>query len=266
MAMAEPIPTGIEPERPICFVVSPIGKDGSDVRVRSDLILKHIITPVAEACGFQPLRADKISESGFITTQVINHIIDDPMLIADLTGHNANVFYELAVRHASRKPYIQIIQKGEQIPFDLAGIRTIEVDHKDLESVAEAKIEMEKQIRAMALPSYRIENPISIAVDFDKLKRSDDPEKRQIADILQGIAEIKALIGAPPLRRDEARRRREREADEIVRHAIDLTDPQRAKVVDIMEALKASLAEAKRKEEDTELPEDYDDSPRDIGS
>jgi hypothetical protein len=116
------------------------------------------------------------------------------MLIADLTGHNANVFYELAVRHATRKPFVQIIQKGETIPFDLAGIRTIEIDHRDLESVDYAKTEMKKQMLAIGLPSYRIENPISTAVDFDKLKRSDDPEKRQLGDVLNGLAEIKAVI------------------------------------------------------------------------
>src|SRR4030088_3189951 len=103
-------------ERPICLVLAPIGKEGSDLRTRSDKVLKHIIGPVAEECGYEAVRADKISEPGMITTQVINHILNDPMVVGDLTGHNANVFYELAVRHAIRKPYVQIIQKGETIP------------------------------------------------------------------------------------------------------------------------------------------------------
>jgi hypothetical protein len=84
----------------VCFVIAPIGTEGSDVRVRSDQVLKHIITPAARECGYEPIRADQISEPGLITSQVIQHIVQDPLVIADLTGRNPNVFYELAVRHA----------------------------------------------------------------------------------------------------------------------------------------------------------------------
>jgi hypothetical protein len=79
----------------------------------------HIIHPVAKECGYLAIRADEISEPGIITSQVIQHLLDDHLVIADLTGHNANVFYELAIRHAIRKPVLQLIQKGEQIPLAL---------------------------------------------------------------------------------------------------------------------------------------------------
>ena len=49
-----------------------------------------------------------------------------------------NVYYELAVRHATRKPVIQLMQKGEPLPFDVAGTRTIIVDHRDLDSAEDA--------------------------------------------------------------------------------------------------------------------------------
>jgi len=57
------------PESPICFVIAPIGKAGSEIRARSDKILKHVITPVATECGYDVIRADKISEAGMITTK-----------------------------------------------------------------------------------------------------------------------------------------------------------------------------------------------------
>jgi len=50
------------------------------------------------------IRADKISEPGIITTQIIGHIVDAELVIADLTDKNPNVFYELAIRHAIRNP------------------------------------------------------------------------------------------------------------------------------------------------------------------
>jgi hypothetical protein len=69
--------------------------------------------------------------------------------VADLTERNPNVFYELAIRHAIRKPLIQIIKSDEQIPFDVAGTRTIPVDHRDLDSVEFAKAEIVRQIDAL---------------------------------------------------------------------------------------------------------------------
>lgn len=115
-----------------CFVIAPIGELDSDTRKRSDQILKHIIKPAVSSCGYKAIRADEIDKPGIITSQVIQRVVNDPLVIADLTERNPNVFYELAIRHAIRKPLVQLIQKGERIPFDVAGTRTIQVDHTDL--------------------------------------------------------------------------------------------------------------------------------------
>jgi len=173
-----------------CFVIAPIGKEGSDIRLRSDKILNHILRPVALDCGYRTVRADEISEPGSITTQIIDHVLNDPMVIADLTGSNANVFYELAIRHVIRKPYVQIIQKGERIPFDVAGMRTVEIDHTDLDSVAQAKEEIKKQITHTAKNPTKVESPVSTAIDFESLRRSGDPEKRQLADIMTAVQNL----------------------------------------------------------------------------
>ena len=133
----------------ICFVIAPIGEPGSDIRKRSDQVLEHIIRPVVESCGYKAVRADEIAEPGIITNQIIRHVVDDPLVIADLTGQNPNVFYELAIRHATRKPLVQIINKVEDIPFDVGPMRTIAVNHQDLDSVEKAKTEIEKQIQSL---------------------------------------------------------------------------------------------------------------------
>jgi len=75
-----------------CFVIAPLGSDGSEVRKRSDQVLKHIIKPAASECGYEATRADEISEPGIITSQVIQRIVDDHLVIADLTDRNPNVF------------------------------------------------------------------------------------------------------------------------------------------------------------------------------
>lgn len=83
-----------------CFVVSPIGQLGSEIRKRSDQIFKYVIAPCVNTFKYKPVRADDISEPGIITNQIIQYIIDSPLVVADLTSYNPKVFYELAIRHA----------------------------------------------------------------------------------------------------------------------------------------------------------------------
>ena len=178
-----------------CFVIAPIGEPNSETRKRSDQILRHVIDPAVTSCGYDAIRADQISEPGMITSQVIQHIVDDPLVIADLTERNPNVFYELAIRHVIRKPLVQLIKRGEQIPFDVAGARTIHVDHQDLDSVEEAKGEIVRQIHSVNDASSPMETPISVSLDLQTLKQSENPEQRSLADILSVISELRTSVG-----------------------------------------------------------------------
>src|SRR5712691_4428040 len=122
-------------DRPVCFVIAPIGDEDTEVRKRSDRVLKHLIEPAAEECGYRAVRADKISKPGIITIQVIQQVINAPMVVADLTGHNANAFYELAIRHMVKKPLVQMIRKGEKLPFDVAASRVLFLEDPDLDTI-----------------------------------------------------------------------------------------------------------------------------------
>lgn len=179
----------------VCFVIAPIGDPGTETRKRSDLVLKYVISPAVEQCGYTAFRSDHLSEPGLITSQVIQHIIDDPLVVADLTDRNPNVFYELAVRHALRKPLVQLIRKGDQIPFDVAGTRTIHVDHQDLDSVEEAKREIVKQVE-ISTKAQIIETPISVAVELQILRQSDNPEQRSLGELVSAIADMKNDIAS----------------------------------------------------------------------
>ena len=174
-----------------CFVIMPIGDESSDTRRRSDQVLKHIIKPAAETCGYAAIRADEIDKPGLITSQVIQRVIDDPLVIADLSETNPNVFYELAIRHAIQKPLVQIIEKGQRIPFDVAGTRTVHVDHKDMDSVFSAKEEIVRQIKQLEANPSDLETPISVSQDLQILKRSDNPKDRGIADVLSALSEMR---------------------------------------------------------------------------
>ena len=153
-----------------CFVIAPIGNPDSDTRKRSDQVLRHVIKPAVASCGYEAVRADEIEKPGMITSQVIQHIVTDPLVVADLTEYNPNVFYELAIRHALRKPFIHLIEEGEQIPFDIASTRTIYVNHRDLDSVASAKNEIMKQINSLEEDASNIETPFSVSLGSASFK------------------------------------------------------------------------------------------------
>lgn len=177
-----------------CFVISPIGDAGTEVRRRSDQVLRHIIDPAVTTLGYKTLRADQIAEPGMITSQILQHVIDDQLVVADLTDRNPNVYYELAVRHAIRKPLIQLIKKGEALPFDVAGTRTIHFDHQDLDSVQEAKSEIIKQLEFLKNHPADIESPISVSLDLQNLRQSENPEERSLGDILSVVSELRSAI------------------------------------------------------------------------
>lgn len=169
-----------------CFIICPIGDEDTEVRKRSDRLLKHVLVPVLEENGYRALRADQIPKVGLITSQIINLIIDSPLVIADLSGSNPNVFYELAIRHAIRKPYIQLINKGEKIPFDIGAVRTIEIDLADLDSVEDSKTQIERQIKEFG-KGHKPDSPISIA-STAKLLQDDKDLADEIADRLSYLS------------------------------------------------------------------------------
>lgn len=215
-----------------CFVVAPIGDEGSETRRRSDQVFKHVITPATKECGYQtPVRADKISEPGIITSQVIQHLIDDELVIADLTGKNPNVFYELAVRHTVKKPVVQLIQSGELIPFDVAPIRTISVDLRDIDSVAACRDEIIKQIHSVEEDPTKVDSPISVAIDLQVLHRSENPLEKSNAEIISMLQDLASKLesrlsdAVDPIRRRRMRRVHPMMIDEMLHISDRSGDP-----------------------------------------
>ncbi|MDB5262227.1 MAG: hypothetical protein JWQ14_1508 [Adhaeribacter sp.] len=131
--------------QPSIFLACPIGQSGSPERIRSDKLLKYVIRPVADELNCQVTRGDKIAEIGRITLQVAAKLNCSDVVIADLTGLNPNVMYELGVRQALGRPCILMAQVGQSLPFDLLDFRTI-FYQLDLDAVEEAKVELKLQL------------------------------------------------------------------------------------------------------------------------
>ena len=149
-----------------CFYISPIGKEGSEERKHSDLFLNSIIEPALKEFGLRVVRADKIGEAGMITSQILEHILKSKLVIVDLSFHNPNAFYELAIRHACKLPIVQIIRKADVIPFDVNQIRTIPIDNTDIYSLVPRletyKSEVATYVRQALASPDSVSNPLTV--------------------------------------------------------------------------------------------------------
>ena len=159
----------------VCFYITPIGEEGSEERKHSDLFLGSLIEPAVEAIGLEVIRADKIDKPGMITKQVIQYIFGAKLVIADLSYHNPNVFYELAIRHACRLPTVQIIRKGDKIPFDLGQSRTITIDCTDIYALVPKietyRAEIANQVRQALADPDSVDNPITTVFPNIKMEK-----------------------------------------------------------------------------------------------
>lgn len=116
----------IKEQRRKCFIITPIGNESSEIFRKAKGVIDSVIKPVLEKYGFDDIKpAYEIVESGMISNQIIDRIINDDLVVANLTGNNPNVMYELAIRHAVAKPIIHICENGTVLPFDIKDNRTI---------------------------------------------------------------------------------------------------------------------------------------------
>lgn len=149
----------------VCFVISPIGQPDSQERKHADLILAAFIVPALEELGLTAVRADGISKPGLITGQVMDHVSRARLVIADLSFGNPNVYYELALRHATRKPVVQLIRTADRLPFDVGQYRTVHIDMTDIYTLVPQlelhRQEITRQCRAALEEGSTAESPLS---------------------------------------------------------------------------------------------------------
>lgn len=132
----------------LCFFIAPIGESGSDTRRRSDDVLKYIVRPACEECGYDVVRADELDTPGIITDRVIGLLLGANVVVVDLTGNNPNVFYELGIRHSAGLPVVQILQEGARLPFDISNLNTIFFDSSSLASSDQCRHRLVRHIRS----------------------------------------------------------------------------------------------------------------------
>ena len=139
-----------------CLVAAPIGELASPTRERSDCVVDRIIRPAVEPLGFAAIRLDRVHIPGRVSSQTVLGSIGADLMIADLTGGNPNVLYEVGIRHTVGRPCVQVIETGESVPFDVADIRTLVIDSSSPSGIERAVSDLTNYvIAAMAAPTTR---------------------------------------------------------------------------------------------------------------
>lgn len=104
--------------KPFAFVLMPFASEFDD-------IYKFGIQAVALECSVVAERVDEQIYSETMLERIYRQIDAADFIIADLTGKNPNVFYEIGYAHAKGKPCTLLTQRTDDIPFDLKHIGTL---------------------------------------------------------------------------------------------------------------------------------------------
>ena len=138
---------------PKAFVLMPFAPAFDD-------IYERFLRPTLAESGFDVKRADDIMNQRNILRDVIDWIVACDLIIADLTGANPNVFYEIGVAHAMNKPVILITQDRDNVPFDLRQYRILEYS-RDFASIEDAKASLAQYARQFLRDQVSFGNPVS---------------------------------------------------------------------------------------------------------
>ncbi|MFC2382716.1 MAG: hypothetical protein ACFNOQ_03165 [Porphyromonas sp.] len=170
-----------------CFIVTPLGMDGSEIRRKADGVIQAVLKPILQEFEYKVIAPHEIDKPGSITIQVIEHLLHDELVIANLTGLNPNVMYELAVRHATRLPVICIAEWGTELPFDIASERTI-FYNDDMAGVEGLKASLRRTLKA-SFEENDPDNPIYRAQENFELKNlvTENDAQKVILDRLNAI-------------------------------------------------------------------------------
>lgn len=174
-----------EPKKKKCFVIMPIGEEGSLIRQKSEGLLESVIKPVLAKLNIEPVVPSEMSKPGLITNQIIKEIVNDDLVIANLTDLNPNVMYELSLRHSTGKPVVTLSDKTTDLPFDIQNQRNIPyID--SYYYLNKTKIRLERAITALGDNKIDKDNPIYNATQ--KIIFDDSTNEKTLSEVLEQLS------------------------------------------------------------------------------
>jgi hypothetical protein len=183
-----------DPQR--AFVISQIGEPESPVRRRADEVFDYIVKPAVAKCGLTAHRSDHDRTPGQVTSGLIRSILESHVVIADMTGRNPNVYYELGVVHSFQRPVVLLVDHAASLSFDTQHERVIEIRDDGKIGVREAEAAagaLEESLRVVLADGYRASSlvtEVAVAEALDRLA-PNDAVVSELASLRQGLDELR---------------------------------------------------------------------------
>ncbi|MFL5807916.1 MAG: hypothetical protein ACJ749_00265, partial [Flavisolibacter sp.] len=155
----------------ICFVVMPFDKKKVDRKlIDFDKIYTGIFKPAIEAVDLpeggklKARRTDQDYYTANIDTEMYQYLAYSRFALVDITGLNANVFYELGIRHNSNQNGTAIFRQTDKpIPFDISHIKAFPYEYKPASEIEASKALITK-VLTESLIYNRIDSPVQVAL------------------------------------------------------------------------------------------------------
>jgi hypothetical protein len=188
------------------FVICQIGDEDSEVRARADEIFSFVVEPVVREFELTPTRSDRDPTPGQVTAQIIRSLTAASIVIADLTGRNPNVYYELGVAHSFGIPVVILVDAVDSLSFDTSQERVIELGEQERLGVAEAekaKRKLRESLQVVLDDGYVPSSLVSEAAGSRSLQdlAPDNPIATELAFVRSGVEQL--LQVGPRVGRDE---------------------------------------------------------------
>jgi hypothetical protein len=183
------------------FVVMQVGTKDSPERRRAEEIYNFIVAPAIKQAGLEPYRADLDLSPGAITSKMLLELLNARVVIADLTGRNPNVFYELGIAHSFVRPLISIADSASSLPFDAKDERVIELGEYQPSGLTyaqgeQAKNSLEESLKIVLDEEYSPPSPLrEVAANrsIDQLA-PENPLAAEMAQIRETLEAIRKRV------------------------------------------------------------------------
>lgn len=173
-----------------CFMITPIGGVGSEDRKRADWIYEFVLKEACQEVGLRPERADQMPGSPMIGTRIFEALRNADVCVADLSTLNANVFYEIGVRHTLQKPIIHIAEDGTKLPFDNAQHEAHFYDRSEVSSLQNLRATLVSQLKTALTPEFVVSNPLTTALGTIEVSQSGDTRDQVLVQLAERLDSV----------------------------------------------------------------------------
>lgn len=178
-----------------------VGSETSPERKRANEVFRFIIKPALEEFGIEPYRADLDLSPGGVTPTLLRELLEARLIVADLTGRNPNVFYELGISHSFARPLVCIADSASHLPFDAKDERVIQLgDYPDTGLTyaqgETAKASLVETLKIALQDGYVPPSPlqsVGAVRSLDQLATSD-PVAAEVAEMREVLDEIRENV------------------------------------------------------------------------